>query len=61
MGEGIETAAHWHRVRALGIDRVQGHYFAPPVNGEAMSALLAMGIRSGTVAPVAAGVTADAP
>ena len=61
MAEGIETAAHWHRVRALGIDRVQGHYFAPPVCGEAMGALLATGRRPGTAAPVTAGVTADAP
>jgi EAL domain-containing protein (putative c-di-GMP-specific phosphodiesterase class I) len=45
--EGIETAGHWARLRALGCDYEQGYYFARPVPSETMSRLLVTGLHGG--------------
>ena len=40
IAEGIETAAQLERVQALGCDLGQGYYFAPPLDAEALGAML---------------------
>ncbi|MGH2533362.1 MAG: putative bifunctional diguanylate cyclase/phosphodiesterase [Thermomicrobiales bacterium] len=42
--EGIETAAQVTAVRELGCERAQGFYFARPLTGEALTALLDRGL-----------------
>ena len=39
--EGIETDEQLERLRTLGCDRGQGYYFAKPIPGEGIPALLA--------------------
>jgi diguanylate cyclase (GGDEF)-like protein/PAS domain S-box-containing protein len=41
--EGIETAAHLMTVRAIGCDRGQGYFFAPPLPAAALSGVLSRG------------------
>ena len=42
--EGVETAAQWSRLSAIGCNYGQGYHFARPAPAEAMSALLATGL-----------------
>ena len=48
--EGVETAGHLARVRALGRDWGQGYYFARPLPAAVMDALVARGLPHGAAA-----------
>jgi EAL domain-containing protein (putative c-di-GMP-specific phosphodiesterase class I) len=48
--EGIETAEQLEELRALGCNRGQGYYFAVPVEGDRLPALLAAACRPPAVA-----------
>jgi EAL domain-containing protein (putative c-di-GMP-specific phosphodiesterase class I) len=47
VAEGIETPAQLHAVRRLGCRQGQGYYFARPLPGEAVRALVAAGFPTG--------------
>jgi EAL domain-containing protein (putative c-di-GMP-specific phosphodiesterase class I) len=40
VGEGIETPYQWAKLRELGCDLGQGHYFARPLDGRSVHELL---------------------
>jgi predicted signal transduction protein with EAL and GGDEF domain len=45
IAEGIETAAQWQQVQALGCDDGQGYFFARPLDSVATARWLAAQLR----------------
>jgi len=43
VAEGVETAAAWAHLKALGCDFAQGYYLSKPVPAEEIAALIAAG------------------
>ena len=38
--EGVETKEEYEKVKAMGLDYIQGYYFGKPMQAEALKALL---------------------